>query len=240
MLTVFDEVERQHDGEDERFRRAVENQRPVLPLPHRRDRGVVEQAVRRTQHLDVDDAAVPIDIRFEDHHAADTRGDGDVRIDRIDTARQRGRLSLTPCGGGDDGSGEPLRWASRHCPAGFAAPADDLAGTAPFCALGCAATPAARGADLLRDAAGAAAETGAEPDLEVTGPFVELGAAAGAPGLAAPAALLPDVVATAADDDSEIMGLRHRELPIHGVQFHPESILTQNGKQLLKNFLEMA
>jgi anthranilate/para-aminobenzoate synthase component II len=36
------------------------------------------------------------------------------------------------------------------------------------------------------------------------------------------------------------MGLRHRELPIHGVQFHPESILTQNGKQLLKNFLEMA
>jgi anthranilate synthase/aminodeoxychorismate synthase-like glutamine amidotransferase len=49
-----------------------------------------------------------------------------------------------------------------------------------------------------------------------------------------------EITATAADDDSEIMGLRHRELPIHGVQFHPESILTQNGKQLLKNFLEMA
>ena len=53
---------------------------------------------------------------------------------------------------------------------------------------------------------------------------------------------LPDcleITAVAGDDDSEIMGLRHKELPIHGVQFHPESILTQNGKTLLKNFLEM-
>ena len=41
------------------------------------------------------------------------------------------------------------------------------------------------------------------------------------------------------DDESEIMGLRHKELPIHGVQFHPESILTQDGKKLLRNFLEM-
>ncbi len=40
-------------------------------------------------------------------------------------------------------------------------------------------------------------------------------------------------------DEDEIMGLRHRELPIHGVQFHPESILTQNGRQLLRNFLEL-
>ena len=48
-----------------------------------------------------------------------------------------------------------------------------------------------------------------------------------------------DITATASDDDSEIMGLRHKELPIHGVQFHPESILTQEGKRLLKNFLEM-
>ena len=48
-----------------------------------------------------------------------------------------------------------------------------------------------------------------------------------------------DVTAMAQDDETEIMGLRHKELPIHGVQFHPESILTQHGKELLKNFLEM-
>ena len=49
-----------------------------------------------------------------------------------------------------------------------------------------------------------------------------------------------EITATAADDASEIMGVRHKELPIHGVQFHPESILTQDGKKLLKNFLEMS
>lgn len=48
-----------------------------------------------------------------------------------------------------------------------------------------------------------------------------------------------EITAVAGDDESEIMGLRHKELPIHGVQFHPESILTQEGKKLLKNFLEM-
>ncbi|EDY21353.1 glutamine amidotransferase of anthranilate synthase [Chthoniobacter flavus Ellin428] len=39
--------------------------------------------------------------------------------------------------------------------------------------------------------------------------------------------------------EGEIMGLRHREFPIHGVQFHPESILTLEGKKLLKNFLSL-
>ena len=39
--------------------------------------------------------------------------------------------------------------------------------------------------------------------------------------------------------EGEIMGLRHREYPIHGVQFHPESILTLEGKRLLQNFLNM-
>jgi anthranilate synthase/aminodeoxychorismate synthase-like glutamine amidotransferase len=42
---------------------------------------------------------------------------------------------------------------------------------------------------------------------------------------------------TAETAEGEIMGLRHRQFPIHGVQFHPESILTLEGKQLLKNFL---
>ena len=39
--------------------------------------------------------------------------------------------------------------------------------------------------------------------------------------------------------EGEIMGLRHRDFPIHGVQFHPESILTTEGKRLLENFLQL-
>ena len=48
-----------------------------------------------------------------------------------------------------------------------------------------------------------------------------------------PAAL--DVTATA--DDGEIMAIRHRDLPVEGVQFHPEAILTEHGKRVLQNFL---
>ena len=44
---------------------------------------------------------------------------------------------------------------------------------------------------------------------------------------------------TAESDDGEIMGLQHRGLPIHGVQFHPESILTKEGRKLLANFLRL-
>jgi anthranilate synthase/aminodeoxychorismate synthase-like glutamine amidotransferase len=51
---------------------------------------------------------------------------------------------------------------------------------------------------------------------------------------------LPDCLEiTAWTEEGEIMGLKHRELPVHGVQFHPESILTQDGKRLLENFLKM-
>jgi anthranilate synthase/aminodeoxychorismate synthase-like glutamine amidotransferase len=51
---------------------------------------------------------------------------------------------------------------------------------------------------------------------------------------------LPDALEiTAETAEGEIMGLRHKSLPVHGVQFHPESILTTEGKHLLKNFLQL-
>ena len=52
---------------------------------------------------------------------------------------------------------------------------------------------------------------------------------------------LPEVFEiTAKTDSGEIMGVRHRELPIEGVQFHPESVLTPEGERLMQNFLEMS
>lgn len=51
---------------------------------------------------------------------------------------------------------------------------------------------------------------------------------------------LPDCLEISAETkEKEIMGVRHRKFAIEGVQFHPESIMTQGGKNLLKNFLEM-
>ena len=50
---------------------------------------------------------------------------------------------------------------------------------------------------------------------------------------------LPDcLLVTAESEDGEIMGVRHKTLPVEGVQFHPEAILTEHGHQMLKNFLD--
>ena len=54
---------------------------------------------------------------------------------------------------------------------------------------------------------------------------------------------LPDeieILARATDDSSEIHAIRHRKHPVWGVQFHPESILTQHGKDILRNFLSLS
>ena len=52
---------------------------------------------------------------------------------------------------------------------------------------------------------------------------------------------VPDgLVVNCTSDDGHVMGFRHKELPIHGVQFHPESIATEHGHEMLANFLRMA
>jgi anthranilate synthase component 2 len=54
-------------------------------------------------------------------------------------------------------------------------------------------------------------------------------------------ASLPNTLTiTAETDDGVIMGVQHREHPVHGVQFHPESIATEHGHALLRNFLALA
>jgi anthranilate synthase component 2 len=52
--------------------------------------------------------------------------------------------------------------------------------------------------------------------------------------------LPPDLEVTASTDDGLIMGLQHRRYPLHGVQFHPESIASENGHALLQNFLNLS
>ena len=57
--------------------------------------------------------------------------------------------------------------------------------------------------------------------------------------LAADKATMPDcLTVTAATEDGEIMAVQHKDYPIYGVQFHPESIMTPNGKTMLENFLK--
>jgi anthranilate synthase component II len=48
-----------------------------------------------------------------------------------------------------------------------------------------------------------------------------------------------EIVAVNTDDPSEVHAVKHREHPVYGVQFHPESVMTPDGKALLRNFLEV-
>ncbi|MDR2414382.1 MAG: aminodeoxychorismate/anthranilate synthase component II, partial [Odoribacteraceae bacterium] len=52
-----------------------------------------------------------------------------------------------------------------------------------------------------------------------------------------PPALPDEFEVTAVDDNGHVMAIRHRSLDLHGVQFHPESVLTANGKEIMKRFL---
>jgi para-aminobenzoate synthetase component 2 len=54
-----------------------------------------------------------------------------------------------------------------------------------------------------------------------------------------PSTLPDELVATAHTDSGVVMAVRHRDLPLHGVQFHPESVLTEGGHRMLANFLAM-
>jgi para-aminobenzoate synthetase component 2 len=54
-----------------------------------------------------------------------------------------------------------------------------------------------------------------------------------------PATLPDELVATGHTDSGLVMAVRHRDLPLHGVQFHPESVLTEGGHRMLANFLAM-
>ena len=59
--------------------------------------------------------------------------------------------------------------------------------------------------------------------------------------LAADPETMPEcLMVTARTEDGEVMAVQHKEYPIYGVQFHPESILTEHGKEILKNFLSMS
>jgi anthranilate synthase component 2 len=56
----------------------------------------------------------------------------------------------------------------------------------------------------------------------------------------APESMPPELEVTATADDGVIMGVMHKTHPVHGVQFHPESIASENGHALLQNFLQLA
>jgi anthranilate/para-aminobenzoate synthase component II len=89
---------------------------------------------------------------------------------------------------------------------------------------------------LVHGKAGMVEVVGDDPLLEGLGERFEAGRYH---SLAAIEPLPDEFVLTARAADGEVMAMRHRDAPTHGVQFHPESILTPLGPRLLRNFLEL-
>ena len=78
-----------------------------------------------------------------------------------------------------------------------------------------------------------------DPDCPLFGGCPEISPVARYHSLAADADTIPECLKiTALTTDGEVMAVQHKEYPIYGVQFHPESIMTPDGKQMLKNFIK--
>lgn len=93
-----------------------------------------------------------------------------------------------------------------------------------------------RAADIVHGKLGMIHHTGTGVFTDLPTPF----AATRYHSLIVERASLPDCLEVNADlEDGTIMGLRHRDLPIHGVQFHPESIRSEHGHAMLQNFVDL-
>ena len=78
-----------------------------------------------------------------------------------------------------------------------------------------------------------------DPDCPLFGGCPEIAPVARYHSLAADAGTIPECLRiTALTTDGEVMAVQHKEYPIYGVQFHPESIMTPDGKQMLRNFIK--
>jgi len=91
-----------------------------------------------------------------------------------------------------------------------------------------------RAARLMHGKADTVSHDGSQLYEGIPDPF-EAGRYHSLAALEVPAAL----EVTARTADGEVMGVRHHDLPVHGVQFHPESVLTPHGRRLIENFLAM-
>ena len=78
-----------------------------------------------------------------------------------------------------------------------------------------------------------------DPDCPLFGGCPEIAPVARYHSLAADAGTIPECLRiTALTTDGEVMAVQHKEYPVYGVQFHPESIMTPDGKQMLRNFIK--